>query len=293
MKINIKKIYTIIFTALLLLFFTGCGFNYVDSDGNNFSVHYIDVGQGDAELICFPDGEVMLIDTGPQINGEKVISYLKQQKIKQIDYVVLTHPHTDHIGGMCAILDNFEVLNVYMPNINKNSIPTTKGYEKTIKALINKNVNVINAVAGEFIKDDSTTSVRILAPNNKYYTYYEDLNNYSIVIRVKYDDMAFIFMGDAQKLSEEEIMQNFYDIKSDVIKCGHHGSATSNCRQFLRKVNPKFAIISCERNNRYGYPDKYLLRRLRDKGVKVYRTDLNGNIVFKKIEKGYSITVDK
>ncbi len=290
MRINVKKRYFFVFAALLLLFLTACGFSYVDEDGNSFSVHYIDVGQGDAELICFPDGDVMLIDAGPKNNAEKLVEYLKAQKIKKIDYVVLTHPHTDHIGGMCAVLDNFKVLNIYMPKIPEDNIPTNETYQETIKALIDKKINVVEPIAGECIKEDSIASVKILAPHKKVYN---NLNNYSIVLRIKCDDMAFIFMGDAEEKSEEEIMKKCYEIKSDVIKCGHHGSKTSSDRKFLKRVKPKFAIISCERNNSYGYPNRNLLGRLRNMGVEVYRTDLNGNIVFKKEEEKCLITVDK
>ena len=279
---------TILFIILsfIVVINCGCGRNtgqtFLNQETNkNLAVHYIDVGQGDAELICFPDGEVMLIDTGTNESSSDLVNYIKKCNIEKIDYMILTHPHEDHIGGANKVLESFTVTNVYMPRISDDMIPSTVTYEKTLKSLIDKKINVKEGKAGIILKQSSDLNVEILAPNKESYN---DLNDYSIVIKLEYMNKSFMFMGDAQYESEMEILDNF-DIKSDVLKCGHHGSRTSGCKKFLSKMNPKYAIISCGKNNKYGHPHKQFIERLKKENTLIYRTDLDGSIIVK-IEDG-------
>lgn len=287
-----------VLSILLISFcFTACGSDIskgINADSvlrndTDLSIHYIDVGQGDSELICFNDGEVMLIDTGTNENSSSLINYLNSQNVEKIDYMVLTHPHEDHIGGACAVLNNFTVKNAYLPKIDENMVPTTRTYEKTLEALINKQVNVIEGKAGTDIKTNENTSAQIIGPNSEGY---DDLNNYSIVIKLTHKNKSFLFMGDAQNKSEKEIFSK-YNLKADVLKCGHHGSRTSTGKEFIKRVAPSYVIISCGKNNRYGHPHEQTLKKLENAKVKVYRTDLNGNIVINLKDQEMTIKTEK
>lgn len=296
-KIN-RKIF--ITTALLLILslivVIVCGFGknteqtFLNQENSeSLSIHYIDVGQGDAELICFPDGQIMLIDTGSNESSSDLVNYIKRYNVEKIDYMILTHPHEDHIGGANKILENFSVSNVYMPKVSTDMMPSTKTYEKTLKFLIDKKINVKEGKAGIILKQSSDLHVEILAPNKESYN---DLNDYSIVIKLEYMEKSFMFMGDAQYESEMEILDKF-DVKSDILKCGHHGSRTSGCKRFLSKVNPKYAIISCGKDNKYGHPHKQVIKRLEKESTLIYRTDLDGTIVVEVKNKNIKINTTK
>lgn len=287
-----KEFFILSFVLLIATFFVvfrNIKPSTVDFDESNFSVHYVDVGQGDAELIFCPDGEVMLIDAGPNDSSRDLLAYIRSKNVSKIDYLVLTHPHEDHIGGACAVLDNFTVSNVYMPKLPDNMIPTTKTYENTLQALIDHNVNVIDGKAGIDIKNTSEFNAQIIAPNGNTY---ENLNNYSIVLKVNCKGKTFLFMGDAEYASENEMRAKF-DLKADVLKCGHHGSSTSTNQKFLQSVAPKCVVISCGENNKYGHPHKQTLNKLTKLGADVYRTDLNGTITISVEEGNLKIRTEK
>lgn len=237
---------------------------------SELKVHYIDVGQADSILVQ-QNGENMLIDAGNNDDADLVVSYLKQQGINKLDYLVLTHPHEDHIGGADAVIDTFKMGTMYMPKITA----ATKTFQDVLKSMLNKGLKAINPVPGdEFNLGDAKCF--ILAPNGNSY---EDLNNYSIVIKLVYKSNSFLFTGDAQALSENEILKKGFDVKADVLKVGHHGSDTSTSDAFLAKVNPTYAVISVGTGNDYGHPHKETLDKLNAKGIAIYRTDLNGTII--------------
>lgn len=231
------------------------------------SVTYIDVGQGDSEYICFPDGENMLIDGGS--DNEKAYNYLKKNDVESIDYLVATHPHEDHIGGLGEICENIEIKNVFMPDISAS----TKAFNRFLKALDNRNVNGTVAKKGVVIKENDDLRVEILSPALKMY---ENTNDYSAVVKITYRDTSFLFMGDCEKPAESNIDKK--DLKADVIKIGHHGSSTSSSSEFIKSVNPKYAVISVGKNNDYGHPHDKVLNRLYNLGIKVFRTDESGDI---------------
>jgi competence protein ComEC len=249
----------------------------------SLEVHFIDVGQADAILVKVPTGENMLIDAGNNADGDLVKSYLKDQDIITLDVVVGTHPHEDHIGGLDTVINSFNIGKVYMPQV----MHTTKTYEDVLIAIGNKGLKVTKYKAGDVFNLGSAKCT-ILAPNSDSY---EDLNNYSIVIRLDYGQTSFLFTGDAEDVSENEILAKKYGIKADVLKVGHHGSTSSTSPAFLKAVSPKYAVISVEKDNQYGHPDSIILNRLNTFGSEIYRTDDSGTIIA--ISDGKSITFDK
>ncbi len=235
-------------------------------------VHFIDVGQGDS--IFLTQGEHhMLIDAGENDCGTKVQAYLQANNVSTLDYVVGTHPDSDHIGGMDVILYKFQCENVLMPDFSKD----TKTYEDVITTASQKGYTITNPVAGEnFYLGDA--AVTVLAPA-KGADYGDDANNYSIALKVTYKDTSFVFTGDCEEEAEEDIVAAGMDLQADVMKAGHHGSNTSNTIELLQAVAPKSVVISCGEDNEYGHPRAEVLNNLRAMGIQVYRTDEQGTIV--------------
>lgn len=267
-----KKAYILFAVFFLINILTACGSeksNY-DRDNNKLFIHYLDVGQGDSMLIE-QGSHAMLIDAGKPEYAEKVKQYIKNEKIENLDYVIGTHPHDDHIGGMKTIVRQFNINKIFMPKITA----TTDSFKDMIEAIRNKNKKINVPKSGENFYLGKA-SVTILAPNSSSY---DDLNNYSIVIKMKFGNNSFLFEGDAEKLSENEILSSGEDISADVIKIGHHGSSSSTSKEYLERVNPKFAVISCGKNNDYGHPHKATVETLKNKNIELYRTDECGDVV--------------
>ncbi len=249
------------------------------ADEGALRVHYIDVGQGDSELIELPNGEVMLIDAGENNKGELVAEYIKSQGIEKIDYLVGTHPHSDHIGGLDTVISEFEIGALYMPDVES----TTKTFSDVLDAAEEKGLTLYTAGAGVSLIDTESLSVKFVAPVG---TSYSSLNNYSAVVRVTYGNSSFLFTGDVESLAEDEITG---DISADILKVGHHGSNTSSSEEFLLRVNPKCAVISCGEGNEYGHPHEETLEKLESIGAEVYRTDIDGTIVIETSGDGYTV----
>lgn len=243
-------------------------------------VHFLDVGQGDSTFIELPNGETMLIDAGEREYGDSVVTYIYSQGYDALNYVVATHPHSDHIGGMADIINTFNVDNFYMTS----DITTTQTFDDLLTALENSKAAVHDVMAGDIILDEPDLLIEVVAPKEIA----DDLNNNSVVIKLTYGDNKFLFTGDAEKSEEDGIWTN---IKCDVLKVGHHGSNTSSTANFLKKVEPTYAVISCGVGNSYGHPDDKVLKRLDERNINVYRTDLQGTIVFS--SDGKSISADK
>lgn len=237
---------------------------------SNLKVHFINVGQADCILV--QDGNSnMLIDAGNNNDSNTVISYLKKQNINKLDYVIGTHPHEDHIGSLDDVIKEFNIGKVYMPKVTH----TSKTFKDVVNAIKNKNLSITTPTPGTSFTLGSSTAT-ILAPNSSEY---EDLNNYSIVIKLTHGNNSFMFTGDAEDVSEKEMIKKGFDLKADVLKLGHHGSSSSSTVEFLNKVNPKYAVIMTEKNNSYGHPHKEVMDKLKSKGITVYRTDENNTIV--------------
>lgn len=245
-------------------------------DGN-LNVYYFDVGQADSILIE-NDGYYMLIDAGNNADGNNLANYFNDMGIKEFKHVIATHAHEDHIGGMDNILNNFKVDNFYMPDV----VTTSKTFEDVITALEDNNVSLnVPSIGDTFMLGDCKFEVLHLSDDDS------DLNDTSIVVRGVYDETAFLFMGDATSEVEEKILNS--NIKSEVLKVGHHGSMYSSSLPFLNKVTPKYAIISAGEGNSYGHPHNVALKRINNIGAVVYRTDEDGTIVATSDGKNISI----
>jgi competence protein ComEC len=244
-------------------------------------VHYIDVGQGDSEFFELPNGQTMLIDAGNPENGQQIVSYIKNLGHTKIDYLVATHPHADHIGGMTTVVNSLDIGTFFAPKVTT----TTQTYKDLISALQSKKLGIHVAKAGVNMFKTGSLSADIVAPVN---ISGDDLNQYSAVIMLEYGDTKFLFTGDAGESSESQITA---DVKADVLKVGHHGSSTSTSQAFLTKVKPKYAVIEVGAGNSYGHPTAATLSKLQAIGATVYRTDKDGTIVF--TSDAHTITVDK
>jgi competence protein ComEC len=235
-------------------------------------VHFLDVGQADSILIQEPGGKVMLIDAGNNSDSDIVVNYINNLGIEKIDYIIGTHPHEDHIGGMDIVINTFDIGEVMMPKASTN----TKTFEEVLLSINNKNLKITTPEIGlDYKLGDATFTV--LGPISEKY---ESLNNYSIVISLKFGKTSFLFMGDAEIGSEKDIIDTSINFTGDVIKIGHHGSSTSSSGAFLKKVMPKYSVISVGADNEYGHPDSIILNRLKVMGVETLRTDQLGTIVF-------------
>ncbi|MCL2157350.1 MAG: MBL fold metallo-hydrolase, partial [Methanobrevibacter sp.] len=199
----------------------------------------------------------------------------------KIDYLVMTHPDADHIGGMSKVIDNFDIGNIYMTD----RISTTKTFEDLLLKIESKNLNITTLKANDTISEFNDGKVILLSPIKKY----DDSNEMSLVIQIIYKNNTFLFMGDAGYKVENDILNSNANIKADLIKIGHHGSSYSSSIRFIEKVSPLFAIISVGKNNRYGHPTNQTLETLKKIGAKIYRTDESGDIIA--ISDGNSINI--
>lgn len=238
----------------------------ITSDHESLVVEYLDLGQADSILLS-SDGEYMLIDAGNNEDGDDIVSYLREVDADELKYVVGTHPHADHIGGMDDVIFALDVDNVLLPDTTTN----TQTYTDVLDAIETKNVPVTVPIAGQAFQLGETT-VSVVAAQQA-----DDLNNTSIVLKATYENTSFLFMGDAETEVENAILSAGTNVKSNVLKVGHHGSSTSTSSAFLAAVSPDAAVISCGAGNSYGHPSTTTLQKLT--GVPVWRTDLNGTII--------------
>ncbi len=236
---------------------------------DKLEVHYIDVGQGDATLIKCGDS-AMLIDAGENDKGTLVQNYIKKQGVKNLDYLIVTHPDSDHCGGADVIITKYDINKVIMPDYEKD----TNTYRDVIDALDYKNYKITVPVVGNTYKLNDA-KFTIIAPNDVY----EDANNSSVGIILEHGKKKFIFTGDAEEDAEADIVSNKAKIKADVYKVNHHGSKTSSSSAFLKAIDPVYAVISCGESNEYGHPDAQTLNSLRAMDVKLFRTDEQGSIM--------------
>ena len=241
------------------------------SSNDKLQVHFIDVGQADATLITIGEHS-LLIDGGNVEDGELVLNYLLDLGINKLDYVIGTHPHEDHIGGLDDIIRNFPINQFFMPDYKMD----TKVYENVIDELASKDIVITKPVVGsKYTLGDSYFT--IISPNSTDYG--DNANNYSIGIKLTYKNTSFVMAGDAEELSEKEMLKNNIDLTADVFKVSHHGSYTSNSDSFLEAIDPTYAVISVGKDNKYGHPHIEILSRLIDDDVQIYRTDDNGSII--------------
>lgn len=235
-------------------------------------VDFIDVGQGDCTLIS-ANGKHILIDAGENDQADDVVRFLKDRKVDKIDILVGTHPHSDHIGGLDAVIETFSVGKVILPEIPDDQVPTTKTYLDVLNAIAEKNVKLVRAEQGKTFEIGGG-KLEILGPDGEY----SDLNNYSVVCRFVYDGASFWIAGDCSKEAEADLLSRELVKKTTVFKVSHHGSNTANTETFLNKLDPDYCVISLGKNNKYGHPSKEVSKLLKKMEMPVYRTDLNGTV---------------
>ena len=271
MAVRIRSFYLLLLSALLLAL-TACaplpGGPAPAAEGT-LEVHFLDVGQGDAALLLC-DGAAMLIDGGNAADSSLVAAYLKAHKVTRLDYIVCTHAHEDHVGGLSGALNVSSAGTVLSPVQEYDS----KAFRDFVTYTEAQGKTLTPPSPGEGFSLGSAR-VEVLAPLRDY----EETNNTSIVLKVTHGGVSFLFTGDAERLAEEDMLQAGLDLGATVLKVGHHGSSTSTSYPFLREVLPKYGVISAGEGNDYGHPHQEVLSRLRDADVTLYRTDMQGNII--------------
>ena len=235
-------------------------------------ISYMDVGQGDAAYIKV-NGNDILIDAGPRSNSKELLEQLKAKNIDDFELVIATHPHEDHIGGMVDVFKEYEVKTFYSPKITH----TTKTYENLVKAVKDEGLKTKELKGGMVIDLGEGAKFEVFTPQKSEY---EELNDYSPIMKLSFGDTSYLFTGDAEKLAEEEALAKYKtSLDSDVIKFGHHGSSSSSSNAFIEAVSPKYGIISCAKDNKYGHPHSETLDIIKKYNIKTFRTDTDGEII--------------
>ena len=263
----------------------------------DLQIHMVDVGQGDGFVITNKD-KVIVIDTGPMSNPSAMINYLEKLDVKRINFLILTHPHQDHFGGLTKILCNFKVDMIYTTEISKDTDMSLieRFHLKKCEYILEKFNSYNNNSKIETFKnnDESLKTLTIgdikitfLAPLKNY----KDINNNSLVFKLEYKNISALFTGDIEKEAESDLVKLYGDkLKVDILKLAHHGSESSNSEIFLQKTNPKIALISCEYANSLSHPHMAVAKLLEEMEISLYRTDENGSVVL--TTDGYKIKSD-
>ncbi|WP_049765278.1 ComEC/Rec2 family competence protein [Alkaliphilus metalliredigens] len=238
------------------------------------TIHVIDVGQGDSILITTPSQQSILIDGGDPTQGQRVVSYLKRKKVKKIDVLIATHPHADHIGGLSAVMDSFEINKLYLPPVTH----TSQTYENFLLKAQQHQLPIQPVKDAFSITLEDSITLHFIGPLKDYG---DNLNLWSIVMKLDYGKMSFLFTGDIEKEAESDLIREYKKsfLASQFLKAPHHGSNTSSTSGFLDIVNPDIVAISAGRNNLYGHPHTEVLQRLQERAISYYRTDQQGTIV--------------
>ena len=243
----------------------------VRTPGGLLTVHFLNVEQGDCIFLELPDGKTTLIDSGERDYSGSVISQLYALGCTKIDYLFATHPHSDHIGGMRDIIPNFEIGALYLPDVST----TTASYEKMLDAAVEHQVPTILTSAGKTITPCEGVEYQVLAPIGSEH---DGLNNWSIVLRVVYGETAFLFCGDAELESVEQILASGAEVSADVLKLGHHGSSDGITQEYFDRISPSYAIACCAEVNDYGHPHREVVQMMKEAGVPLLCT-YEGNII--------------
>jgi competence protein ComEC len=256
------------------------------SGSGSLTVEFIDVGQGDATLIN-SDGSYMLIDTGDRDSSNTLINHLKEDGVETIDYFVISHPHADHIGEAAEVVENFDIKTVIAPNVPDSLVPTSQTYENLLDAMDEKGLKFHAAKNETFTFGDC--KVETWAADGDY----DNVNNYSVILKLTDGGDSFLFGGDCEKEEEQEILANGADLSATVMKAAHHGSKTSSTSEWLSAVNPEYTVISCGADNSYGHPDSDTYKRISEICPNVYVTAECGTVTFTTDGNGVSCKTEK
>lgn len=270
------KIRLIVFLLMLTFIFSGCSIleskftpkEKVELSQEGLSVHFLDVGQADATLLLSA-GKSMLIDAGNRDDKDQIMDYLDQYSIEKLDYLILTHPHEDHIGSAKVLVENYEIDQVYLQGEYE-----TETAKQLLQAIEEKKIASTRPKLGEKFSFGEC-EVEFFGPD----TNYKDTNDDSICLMVRHGENDFLFTGDAGSAPEKAMVNAKRDLEAEVLQVGHHGSRTSSSYLFLREVNPEYAVISCGTGNDYGHPHEEALSRFNDVGAELFRTDQLGTVV--------------
>lgn len=271
----------LVLTAVVLTIYPGWQYIYeytgiYPKSTDKMSVSFLDVGQGDCIYVSVENHNI-LIDCGPDINAEKLHQFFQRNKITQLDAVIGTHPDSDHIGGMNAVLKNYKVNNVYFPKIKGKIIGNVQGY-KSCLAEINRQNIPLHYVDSDLVDSDEFVScfkgnlkVDFLSPTKEY----GDTNSDSIILKLTYGKISFLFTGDASSHTEDYLLKNNIDVSAEVLKVSHHGSRSATTKAFLSRVNPAIAVVPVG-DNVHNLPNVEIMKILESYGCEIYRTDKNG-----------------
>mgnify|MGYP004535004273 CR=1 FL=1 len=279
-KAKLISILSAVVLALILIFKPELLQGVIDSvtaaNAEGVYAAFIDVGQGDSIFLRSPNGKTMLVDAGTPDSFESIQNVLSEEGVTKLDVVVMTHPHSDHMGSMKRVIDNYDIGTFYMPD----AVNTTSSFDRMLSALEKKKVKtkVIWGSAKTTINWDGDVEVRVLSPI-KGADYQDNLNDMSVVIKVTYGETSLLLTGDAESYAEELMIASEKELlQADVLKIGHHGSSTSSSQAFLDAVQPKAVVISLGKNNDYGHPHRETMQRLKKLGTEIYRTDELGTV---------------
>lgn len=254
---------------------------------NDCEVHFIDVGQGDSQLIL-SGGKAILIDGGENDQGSVVVDYLHELGVKKIDLLVATHPHSDHIGGLDVVVEELEIGQILMPRLPDELVPTTRTYTDFLTAIANKGLKITAAKEGDTYTFGEGV-LTVLGPTRDY----DDLNNTSLVCRFDYGERSFLFTGDMETPVEQDLLKDDAWLDADVLKLGHHGSRTSTSVAFYRAVDPAICVISCGEGNSYGHPHSETLETIAGNDAVICRTDFQGSIVIGIDDGKFNVTTER
>ena len=279
-KAKLISILSAVVLALILIFkpelLLGAINSVATESADGVYAAFIDVGQGDSIFLRSPSGKTMLVDAGTPDSFESIQNVLSEEGVTKLDVVVMTHPHSDHMGSMKRVIDNYDIGTFYMPD----AVNTTSSFDRMLSALEKKKVKtkVIWGSAKTTINWDGDVEVRVLSPI-KGADYQDNLNDMSVVIKVTYGETSLLLTGDAESYAEELMIASEKELlQADVLKIGHHGSSTSSSQAFLDAVQPKAVVISLGKNNDYGHPHRETMQRLKKLGTEIYRTDELGTV---------------
>ena len=278
-----------IISGILILSWIFTVFFSNDALGNtndDLKVYYLDVGQGDAMYIKINDYDI-LIDAGPRSNVEHLMKQLEKKNIDDFEIVIATHPHEDHIGGMTEVFDRYKVKEFYMPPV----VHTTETFRSMLNAIVKEGIKAKPIKEGTHFDLGDNATIDVYSPIESVY---EDLNDYSTIMKLTYGDVKLIFAGDAESYAERAVVKKHSkELKGDVLKFAHHGSRTSSTDEFIKAVSPKYGIICCGENNNYGHPHKETKDIISKYDIDTFRTDKHGEIELISDGKNISIKTEK